>query len=78
MMGFMGITAFLSMWINSVASTALMLPIAQSVMESLKECELEAEENELQQNRTDEALQITDISDCADNAGMCTEANNAL
>uniref|UniRef100_A0A3B4EPN8 Solute carrier family 13 member 5b n=1 Tax=Pygocentrus nattereri TaxID=42514 RepID=A0A3B4EPN8_PYGNA len=47
MVGFMSITAFLSMWISTVASTALMLPIVHSVLEHLRESEFEAEEHEL-------------------------------
>lgn len=47
--GFMGTTAFLSMWISNTATAAMMLPIAHAVLEEIKE------ENQItsSQNSTD-------------------------
>lgn len=46
MMGFMVVSSFLSMWISNTATTAMMLPIANAVLEQLKETEMQAEEQE--------------------------------
>lgn len=43
-MGFMIVSSFLSMWISNTATTAMMLPIANAVLEQLKDTELQAEE----------------------------------
>lgn len=42
------VSSFLSMWISNTATTAMMLPIANAVLEQLKETELQAEEQEFQ------------------------------
>ena len=37
LLGFMGTTAFLSMWISNTATAAMMLPIAHAVLEEIRE-----------------------------------------
>ncbi|XP_029303861.1 solute carrier family 13 member 2 [Cottoperca gobio] len=46
MMGFMIVSSFLSMWISNTATTAMMLPIAQAVLEQLKATEARADERD--------------------------------
>ncbi|XP_042287243.1 solute carrier family 13 member 2 [Thunnus maccoyii] len=48
MMGFMIVSSLLSMWISNTATTAMMLPIAQAVLEQLKATESRADERDFQ------------------------------
>lgn len=36
MLGFMGVTAFLSMWISNTATTAMMVPIVEAILQQME------------------------------------------
>ncbi|KAI5088266.1 solute carrier family 13 member 2, partial [Silurus meridionalis] len=67
LVGFMSITAFLSMWITNMASTAIMLPIVHAVLDSLSKTEAEEEDRELQQNMAITTSQVNESKDGIDN-----------
>ncbi|XP_051956580.1 solute carrier family 13 member 2-like [Xyrauchen texanus] len=63
MLGFMIVTAFLSMWISNTATTAMMLPISQAVLKQLSTTEAEADEKELREGQYNQAFELAEVSD---------------
>ncbi|KAF4098278.1 solute carrier family 13 member 2 [Onychostoma macrolepis] len=62
MLGFMIVTAFLSMWISNTATTAMMLPISQAVLEQLSTTEADADEKELREGQDNQAFELAEVN----------------
>lgn len=58
LMGVMIVTAFLSMWISNSASTAMMLPITNAILEQLKEIEMQIEDEHQKAAEDDPSLEL--------------------
>lgn len=61
-MGFMAVTAFLSMWISNTATAAMMLPIAHAVMEQLHRSEATSDTPAQGSEHTNKAFELQENS----------------
>ncbi|XP_019943915.2 solute carrier family 13 member 2-like [Paralichthys olivaceus] len=67
MIGFMSTTAFLSMWISNTASAAMMLPIANAVLQQLCDTEANADERDYAHGKDGQENQAFEMSDSKEN-----------
>lgn len=66
MVGFMTVTMFLSMWISNTATTAMMMPIVEAVLDELYRSTTDEESQEVQD--TDHHVEIIENTDVKSNS----------
>lgn len=65
MLGIMLTTMFLSMWISNTASTAMMIPIVEAMVEEIKNCRIDSGRDESSSNQKNPPVFVTQTSQCS-------------
>ncbi|XP_060758740.1 solute carrier family 13 member 4 isoform X2 [Neoarius graeffei] len=88
-LGFMCCTVFLSMWLSNTSTTAMVMPIAEAVLQQLiytgiadshddsDTVETQEDENDKERNRRKNHLELSDCKNSCEKLELCTVAEEA-